>query len=491
MESWQSKLYQQSEYLLKKYKGRMDCVEADRRSKGRSFSDEEKIRLGMLLESVDQAYNCKTMGHPIYEAADPTFGISGTQSYKYNNSGNVNTLNLKRQAFDVITGVFPNIIAEQLVSVQPLQQKQGQIFFLKYVRGTNRGRNKKGDTLFGQFETAGYNGRNYTGEVVEDEAHEPTAAATYKTSIENVPVVPGTVVIHVGDAVVEDSSDGVLAEATGGTITGTVDYATGVVELAGIVAGPHDVSISYEQDLEYAPAAVPEINIQISDTFVTAKPRKLRSLFSLDAAYDIQMAQGIDIAESLLVASANELKHETDGDIINSIWNGTKAVSSFNNYYNAFAANISQSEWAQTFVNEIHVQCNAIYNRTKRVRGNWVVCGKKAQDLLNMVGAPRFQGSAAPAAGPYFAGKLDGQVDVYFDPFLGENDYLVGYKGDTLIDTGFVYSPYMMFYNTELVMLDDFMGRRGYATSYAKRMIEPNLYVRGTIFYEKQASDGH
>lgn len=43
MESWQSKLYQQSEYLLKKYKGRMDCVEADRRSKGRSFSDEEKF----------------------------------------------------------------------------------------------------------------------------------------------------------------------------------------------------------------------------------------------------------------------------------------------------------------------------------------------------------------------------------------------------------------------------------------------------------------
>lgn len=491
MQTWKSKLYEHSEYLMKKYKARLDCVEADRRSRGSSFSDDEKVRLGTLLESVNQAYNCKTLGHPIYEAVDPTLGnrISGTQTHTMYGSGNVNTMNLKRQAFDVITGVYPNIIADRLVSVQPLQQKQGQIFFLKYVRGSNRGRYKRGETLMGQFETAGYEGRNYSGEVIEDESHEEVTGADYKTSIENVPIIPGTVTIHLGDAIVEDSSDGVLGGLKANGASGTIDYATGEVILKNVNAGgSKDVTISYEQDLEYAPAQIPELNIQISDTFITAKPRKLRSLFSMDAAYDIQMAQGIDIAESLLVAAANELKHQTDGDIISSIWNGTKAVSSFNGFYNSVGANISQSEWAQSFVNEIHIQCNAIYNRTKRVRGNWVVCGKKAQDLLNMVGAPRFAGTGSTGAGPYYAGKLDGQIDVFFDPFLGENDYLIGYKGDTLIDTGFIFAPYLMFYNTELVMMDDFLGRRGYATSYGKRMIEPNLYVRGSIVVENKAN---
>lgn len=460
-----------AENLMKKWGDRVQAVQASKRAQGLSFSDDQATRLCMLLESADQAYGRAQKIRQLHnlDEATQTTDVAG---------------GLKIHTFDVITGVYPNMIAEDLVSVQPIMQKQAQIFFLKYVRGTNRGALQKGSTLFGQFETAGYEGRNYTGELIEDEAHEDfaTGKTTMEISLENVPIIPKSVSIMVDSVELTDDGAGALSEASA-TYTGTIDYATGRVALTAKAALTADASVtaSYSHDLSYAPAAAPEINMEVKSSMITARPRKVRALYSLDAAYDIQMSQGIDISESLLVASANELKHETDGDIILDIWNKTTKVSTFTDNYNISTSSLTRRDFAMTFIDTIHADCSSIYQDTKRVRGNWVVVGKLGQDLLTTVGAPRFVGSGVPSAGPYYAGMLDNQIRVYFDPFLGQNDYLVGYKGDTLVDAGYIYAPYLMFYATDLVMLDDFVGRRGFATSYGKRMIEPNLYRKGTI----------
>lgn len=469
MFNFEEMLERQTEGLLTKWADRINDVQAVKRASGSSLSDEQAMRLSLLLESTDMAYNKAAKMHGIRNLNEST------------QTSNV-AAGMKTHTLDVITGVYPNLIAEELVSIQPIMQKQAQIFFLKYVRGTNRGNLPAGGTLFAPYETAGYENRNYTSEFIEEEAHEDFAqgATTYEMNLDAVPVHPKTVEIKIGAEVIKDTGDGNLKSDS---FTGTVDYATGKVQLTATSAlgAPEAVLATYQYDLAYAPASAPEINLQISDSFITARPRKLRALYSMDAAYDIQMSQGIDLAESLLVASANELKHETDGDIIMSIWNQTNKTSLFHDAYDIHTTGITRRDYAMTFIDTIHEACSSIYNDTKRVRGNWVVCGKNAQDLLTIVGAPRFVGSGATSAGPYFAGTIDNQIKVYFDPFLGENDFLVGYKGDSLLDAGFIYAPYLMFYATDLVMLDDFMGRRGFATSYGKRMIEPNLYRKGTI----------
>lgn len=460
---------QRTEALMSKWGGRIRDVEAVKRSQGSSFSDDQAARLALLLESSDQAYQRAARMRGIRnldEATQVTDVAAG----------------IKRHTFDVITGVYPNLIAEELCSIQPILQKQAQIFFLKYVRGSARGKLSKGGVLFGQFETAGYENRNYTAEDIEEEAHEDFASGATKAdfSLESVPVIPKSVTITIDSDSITDDGAGAFSSAK---YTGTIDYATGKVEITAKTAltAAATVTASYSYDLSYAPAQAPEIELQIKDSFITARPRKLRALYAMDAAYDIQMAQGIDISESLLVASANELKHETDGDIIMDIWNKTVKTALFTDNYNGSTAGISRRDFCMTFIDTIHAACSSIYQDTKRVRGNWIVCGKKAQDLLTVVGAPRFIGSGVQSAGPYFAGTIDNQIRVFFDPFLGENDFLVGYKGDSLIDAGYIYAPYLMFYATDLVMLDDFMGRRGFATSYGKRMIEPNLYRKGTI----------
>lgn len=460
---------QRAEQLMGKWKDRVSDVESAKRAMGQGFSDDQAMRLCMLLESADQAYARGAM-------------MRGLRSLDEATQTNDVAAGLKRHTFDIITGVYPNMIAEELVSVQPIQQKQAQIFFLKYVRGTTRGKLGKGGTLFGQFETAGYENRNYTSEFIEEEAHEDFAAGQTKLeiSLEAIPVLPKTVKIGIDSAILSDDGAGNLV---GAGYTGTIDYATGRVSITANTAQQTDATVvaTYEYDLGYGPAQAPEINLEIKDSFITARPRKLRALYSLDAAYDIQMSQGIDISESLLVASANELKHETDGDIIMDIWNKTTKTALFNDAYDPNTSGITRRDYAMMFIDTIHEACSSIYQDTKRVRGNWVVVGKRGQDLLTVVGAPRFVGSGAHSSGPYFAGTIDGQIKVYFDPFMGENDFLVGYKGDSLIDAGYVYAPYLMFYATDLVMLDDFVGRRGFATSYGKRMIEPNLYRKGTI----------
>lgn len=469
MAGFENQMYGNADALVKKWGSRIADVDAVKRSEGEGFTYDQGARLALLLESADQAYNraanMRRMRN-LDEATQTTDVASG----------------IKRHTFDIITGVFPNLISEDLVSVQPITQKQAQVFFLKYLYGSRRGKIAKGGTMFGQFETGGYENSNYSGEYIEEEPHEDLASGKTDIafSVDAVPVLPSTVKIKVDTTVISDDGHGVLA---GTGFTGKIDYSTGRVEIKKSAAASANMTVTatYEYDLGYAPSAAPEIAVSIQDTFITARPRKLRALYSMDAAYDIQMSQGIDIAESLLVASANELKHETDGDIIRSIVQQSTKTSLFHDNYNAATANISRRDFAMTFVDKIHEACSDIFNDTKRVRGNWVVCGKEAQDLLTVVGAPRFVASGAPAAGPYFAGMLDGSIKVYFDPFLGKTEYLVGYKGDSLIDAGYIYAPYLLFYATDLVMLDDFQGRRGFATSYGKRMIEPNLYRKGTI----------
>lgn len=332
---------------------------------------------------------------------------------------------------------------------------------MKYIRKSNRGNLKAGSTLVDQFNVAGYEGKNYTSEIVEGEAHSLAEGQT-EFHLDYAPIRPNTV--------------------TGLPAGATVDYATGRVTLATpAVAG--DIEVSYVQDLEYAPAQVPEIGIELRDTFVTARPRKLKSLFSLDAAYDLQMSQGVDLANTMLVAAANEFRHETDGDIIMDLYNRAGLTSTWADDFVVGSGDmgVSRRQQAQTFADEIHIAATNIFQVTKRVVGNYVVVGKKGMDLLTIIGAPRFVAAGSITAGPHFAGTLDGNIKVYYSPFLPQNNYLVGYKGDSLVDAGYVYAPYMMFYATELLMMDDFVGRRGYATSYGKRMLEPNLYVKGTI----------
>lgn len=433
------------------------------------FDDNSKVRLGVLLENINDAFDARfsTMLNEDAVMTAPNV-IEG----------------IKTQYMDIVTAVFPNLIAEQIFSVQPITQKIGEIFFLKFIYGDTKGNVNKGDTIFGPNEIAGYENSNYTREHIEDEAGEQTSTgSTYEMTLSNYPVCQGSVSITIEDGdTYEDDGRGNMINLTTSKKTGNVDYSTGAITLYGTFVDTKNVSASYDSTFESNPSTIPSIELVVDSTFVQARPRKLRGTYTFDAGYDLKQSQGIDIKDALLQAAAMTLKNETDGELIRTAYDQAGASASWNNAYKTADPSISKKEYYELFIEHIFQQCSAIRQKTKRVTGNFIVCGKQAGDILQFIGAPRFVGSGVTGeVGPYYAGMLDGRIKVFIDPFLGEDEYLIGYKGNNLIDAGLIYAPYLIFFATETVMLDDFLGRRGFSTSYGKKMVNKNMYIKGKI----------
>ena len=74
-----------------------------------------------------------------------------------------------------------------------------------------------------------------------------------------------------------------------------------------------------------------------------------------------------------------------------------------------------------------------------------------------------------------------GGYKIYKNPFFAPDQWLVGYKGNSLFDAGYCYAPYMPVATTQMLMMADFQGQQGWATSYGKTMLNNKMYVAGNI----------
>ena len=205
-------------------------------------------------------------------------------------------------------------------------------------------------------------------------------------------------------------------------------------------------------------------------------------LYAFDAGYDLQKTHGISIDDALMEAAVNAIKAEIDSEIVMDLYNQAALTSTWNKNWDPVQMNITKRDHDLTFIDEIISASNAMFTATRRIRPSFMVVGKQAADVLQSIGAPRFVGSGAVNPnGVYFMGTLDNMIRVYHDPYMADNQYLLGHKGSSLLDAGYVYAPYLPIMNTQLLMMEDFLGRRGYATSYGKKMVMPQAYIKGVI----------
>ena len=348
--------------------------------------------------------------------------------------------------------------------------------------GTNKGKVKAGDVAFDRYGRP-TNEINYSSEIVEGEEF-ATGDGTEVDFEGNLAFIRVRHINAINGIAVEMGANGAI---TGTGVSGTVDLETGKLEVT-FTTAPADgevIEVDYEYDLESVlPNTIPEVQLQLSETTLKARPRKLKTLYSFDAGQDLMRQQGVDIDESLLEAAVNSIRAEIDAEIINDLWVQAGLTSTWNNQWNPNSG-LSKREYNMTFIDEITAAGNAMFEVTRRCQPNFLVVGRLAADALDSIGAPRFQGVPnAGGTGAFFAGVLDGRIRVYKNPYFLANQYLLGYRGDTLIDAGYVYAPYIPIMTTNLLMAEDFVGRRGYATSYAKKMLQPQLYIKGTVVTE-------
>ena len=222
--------------------------------------------------------------------------------------------------------------------------------------------------------------------------------------------------------------------------------------------------------------------MKVEETTLKARPRKLRALYSFDAGYDLKVSQGVDIDAALLEASVAEIRTEMDAEFLGDLYKQAGATTQFNEFYDPATFAYSKHDYSIQFLDSITSACNQMFQDTRRIMPNILVVGKKAGDLLDFIGAPRYQAVAVSNPnGPHFAGTLDGRIKVYKNPYFKADEYLLAYKGSTILDAGYVYSPYLPIYSSQLLMLDDFVARRGFATSYGKKMVNNKCYIAGKI----------
>lgn len=417
------------------------------------FSDVSAINLAIVCENTDAAIQKYRRINEGTQAADVGAYI--------------------RHAFEMITAVMPNLVSEEVVSVQALNQKIGQIFFLQYVFGSNKGTVKKGDLAFGPYDIN--NKPEYTSEHIDQEVLEASPSGnTVEGTLSWGPVIAGSVVVTAGSVTLKDDGKGKLTSS--GSDAGTIDYTSGKISIT-FSSTPDAVNVEYSYSLEYAPTEAPELDMNIKEKIVVAKPRRLRTRYAFEAAYDVEKQFGINMDDELLEAAVSEIKHEIDQEILSDLyrqaglthtWDATvRPAISKQQHYESFGIALNEAE-------------NLIRKATKRAKGNVLVAGINALNVAESL--PGFiPSNATDKIGAYVAGTIKGNTKVIANPFYGDDEYLVAYKGESFLDAGYVYAPYLPIFATQIVMMDDFLGRRGYATSYAKAMLNPNYYVKGTI----------
>ena len=309
----------------------------------------------------------------------------------------------------------------------------------------------------------------------------------------------------------------VKASATySGTLTSDIASVTLVAPISDSVVdantdapGSTLVVPSFESDFNADPAPIiPEIDIKIESIAVTAQTRKLRARWSPELAQDLNAYHSLDAEVELTQILSEQIALEIDREILNDLlveaqganffW--SRAPGKFVNKRSGAAQNLASSlatgpqftgtvrEWYETLVETIIDVANEIHRKTLRGSANFIVVSPEVATIFeaSVLYKPSIkidgQGQVATpfSLGAEAIGSLSNRFTVYKDPYFPRNKILVGYKGGSYLESGYVYAPYVPLIVTPTIFApEDFTPRKGVMTRYGKKMVRADFY--GTV----------
>ena len=140
----------------------------------------------------------------------------------------------------------------------------------------------------------------------------------------------------------------------------------------------------------------------------------------------------------------------------------------------------SVSEWYETLLETINDLSARIHRKTLRGGANFLVCSPEVAAILEFTSGFRASTSADEDKGSWGAmqvGSLSKKMDIFVDPYFLRNVLLVGRKGNSFLESGYVYAPYVPLQVTPTIFgTEDFVPRKGVMTRYGKKMVQPAHY---------------
>jgi len=244
---------------------------------------------------------------------------------------------------------------------------------------------------------------------------------------------------------------------------------------------------------------IPEVDLNLKSSAIVAKTRKLKAVWTPELAQDLNAYHSVDAEAELTSMLSEYISLEIDLEILDMLiadavttdywsvtpgedYNGTGTDEggwSITTFYG------TRFEWYQTLVAKIQKVSNEIHRLTLRGGANFVVVSPKVATVLESIpgfGVNTDGNKASFAAGVQAIGTLQNRFTVYKNPYMTENQILVGFRGSNFLETGAVYAPYVPLIMTPLVYdPSDFTPRKGVMTRYAKKMIRPEFYGKIAI----------
>ena len=406
-------------------------------------------------------------------------------------SGAVGDYVIPKVMFPMIKRVLPELMANKLVSIQPLNMPTGVIYYITYKYSTDKGEVKAGDEFSGNpYQTNPAYSVYYSSEKLgpielgSDKEVEnvnkifsfldvdAANASTYKR-IEIIDKTTHRTIlakkVTVTGNVVKFYSD------DGATLLATVEKDKEVVitSEAKSILGATDkdkivVFVVYSQE---GTSRIPGMEFDIDHMDVSTTERKLKVRWTKEAEQDMQAYHKIDVEQELVKVASVQTNYEIDRQIMETIddiiisplsgsfdWADDEGNGTTGNYLDRHRA----------LAQRMYQYCTKVAQYNRLAPADWAVCSPQVAAALQMLPDWKAGEISRNKSTFYNAGALgNGTVSIYCDPNRMNNDITLGYKAkDTTYGAGIVYSPYANWMSGTVVNPDNFNNIRGTFSRY-------------------------
>jgi hypothetical protein len=230
-----------------------------------------------------------------------------------------------------------------------------------------------------------------------------------------------------------------------------------------------------------------EVSFDLESVTVSVTERKLRAQWSPEMAQDVAAFHNIDAEAELTALLSEQVAAEIDREILRDLRKGAAWTLRWD--YNGWkrlgnnAVPYTQKDWNQTLITAINQISAQIHKSTLRGGANWIVVSSEISAIFDDLEYFHVS-NAAPEQDQYNmgierVGTLSGRYQVYRDPYFPPNTVLIGHKGTSLLDTGYIYAPYVPLQLTPTMYNPfNFTPIKGIMTRYAKKMVNNRFYGR-------------
>ena len=376
----------------------------------------------------------------------------------YTSSGGQTVAGFDPVLISLIRRSMPNLVAYDLAGVQPMSGPTGLIFAMRSKYTSQSGT----EALFDEADTA-FSGQN-----------------------EGFDLTNG----------MSDAAAGLGTTEQAGSNPAALNP-TGTASSTGYNVG-QGMRTDDAEDLGTSGDNFNEMAFSIEKVTVTAKSRALKAEYSLELAQDLKAIHGLNAEAELANILSSEILAEINREVIRTIYK----VSEQGAVSNTATAGVfdldidSNGRWSvekfKGLLFQIERDANAIAQRTRRGKGNMILCSADVASALTMAGVldytPALNANLnVDDTGNTFAGVLQGKYRVYIDPYSanltsgnaanGNQYYVVGYKGTSPYDAGLFYCPYVPLQMVRAVGENTFQPKIGFKTRYG---MVANPFAEGT-----------